>query len=189
MPSKSRRDTDLRRRVNTREQRRSVLIMTNGKETEFDYFNALRDEPWITAHVQVKFKNGGPAVAVLRAATFRDEEEYDEAWAVCDVDTFDVKQALAHADAHEVGLTLSVPCFEVWLILHLSVGCPGFNNAVQADAHLRKLLPTWDKTALSFDDFRAGVFDATARAKRLEDPPDANPSTAIWRLIDSLRGS
>ena len=187
MPSKSRRETDLQRRVNTREQRRSVLIITNGKETEFDYFMALRDEPWITAHVQVKFKNGGPAAAVLRAAAFRDEEEYDEAWAVCDVDTFDVKQALANADAHEVGLTLSAPCFEVWLILHLSAGCPGFNNAVQADAHLRKLLPTWDKTALSFDDFRTGVFDATARAKRLKEPPDANPSTAIWRLIDSLR--
>jgi hypothetical protein len=163
--------------------------MTNGKETELDYFNALRDEPWITARVQVKFRNGDPSAVVLRAAAFRDREEYDEAWAVCDVDMFDVTQAIANADSHDVGLTLSAPCFEVWLILHLSKSCPGFNNASQADAHLRKMLPSWDKSNLRFNDFGPGVFHAAARAKRLADPPDANPSTAVWRLIDSLRHS
>jgi RloB-like protein len=181
-------DTNLRRRANTRTERRSVLIVTNGVRTEVDYFDALRKEPWVTADkVTVKFQSGGPIAVVLRAAEIRDDNAYDEAWAVCDVDEFAIEAAIAAAEEREVGLALSLPSFEAWLILHLSEGCPGFNNATQAGRHLKSLLPGWDKTGLKFSDFRAGVFDAAVRAKRLGDPPDANPSTAVWRLIESLR--
>ena len=183
-----RRDTDLQRWPNTREQRRSILIVTNGNRTEVDYFEALRQENWVTAgKVKPKFEHGDPATIVLRAATIRDEGDYDEAWAVCDVDEFDVKSAIASATANDVRLALSAPCFEVWLILHLSERCPGFNDAAQAGSHLKKLLRTWDKKSLRFEDFRAGVEGAATRAGRLGDPPDANPSSAVWRLVKSLR--
>lgn len=43
------RETNLRRQVNTRRERRSVLVVTNGVSTEVDYFDALRREPWVTA--------------------------------------------------------------------------------------------------------------------------------------------
>lgn len=82
---------------------------------------------------------------------------------------------------------LSQPSFEVWLILHLRSGCPGFNDATQAGAHLKRLLPHWDKAALRFSDFSAGVLDAADRAKGLGEPPSASPSTAVWRIIESLR--
>ena len=97
---------------------------------------------------------------MLRAARIRDENAYD---------------------------ALSLPSYEIWLILHLSAGCPRFNNATQVGRHLKKLLPGWDKTGLKFSDFRAGVPEAVVRAKRLGEPPDANPSTAVWRLVESLR--
>ena len=181
------RETDLTRRVNIRDEGRSVLILTNGERTEVDYFNGMRGEPWVTAvKVIVKFEAGEPAAVVLRAAAMRDENDYDEAWIVCDVDEYDVTSAIAIAKTRQVELTLSVPCFEVWLILHLSERCPGFNNCPQADRYLRGLLPSWDKVALRFSDFRDGVFDAVARAKRLGDPPDANPSSTVWRVVESL---
>jgi hypothetical protein len=184
------RETNLRRRSGTRSQHRSVLILTNGNRTEIDYFEALRGENWVAADkVRVKFEKGDPANVVHRAAAIRDDNAYDEAWAVCDVDEFDTKVALASAQAMEVGLTLSAPCFEVWLILHLSEGCPGFNSAAQAGAHLKRLVPGWDKTALRFGDFRDGVAAAVVRAKRLGEPPGANPSTAVWRVIESLRSA
>lgn len=123
---------------------------------------------------------------MLRAATIRDQSAYDEAWVVCDVDEFDVKSAIASAAANDVKLAISALCFEVWLVLHLSNRCPGFNDAAQAGAYLKKLLRTWDKRHLRFDDFRDGVNEAVARAARLGDPPDANPSTAVWRLVQSL---
>jgi hypothetical protein len=167
--------------------------VTNGIRTEFDYFEALRFEPWVTADkVKVKFESGEPAVIVTRAAAIRDDNEYDEAWVVCDMDEFAVRAAMDRAviensPERPLTLALSVPCFEVWLILHLSDRCPGFNNATQAGAHLKKLLPSWNKRKLNFGDFQTGVFRAMMCAKRLGDPPDANPSTAVWQLIESLR--
>jgi hypothetical protein len=184
------RDTSLRRAANTREEQWSVLIVTNGKRTELDYFKALKNshEDWtIDGKVTPKFVPGDPVTAVRRAAAIRADNEYDVAWVVCDVDEYDVKAAITEVAGHDrVELALSRPSFEVWLILHLGKGCPGFNNAAQAGAHLGKLLPGWDKTALRFADFSAGVLDAAKHAKALGEPPEANPSTAVWRVIESL---
>lgn len=181
------RETDLTRRVNIRDEGRSVLIVTNGKRTEVDYFNRIKEEPWVTAtKVIVNFQTGEPAAVVLRTAIIRDENDYDEAWVVCDVDQYDITSAITNSKARQVELILSVPCFEVWLILHLSDACPGFNDCPQAGRHLKGLLASWDKATLRFSDFRDGVFHAVARAKRLGDPPDANPSTAVWRVVESL---
>jgi hypothetical protein len=182
------RETNLGRGVGVRQERRTVLVVTNGYRTEVDYFEALKQEPWVTAaKVTVKFQPGAPDAVVNRSAQIRDQNAYDEAWSVCDVDEFDVTAARASADHQEVELALSVPSFEVWLILHVAEGCPGFNNAAQVGVYLKKFVGDWDKTKLNFDQFRAGVFDAAVRAQRLGDPPDANPSTTVWRLINSLR--
>lgn len=181
------RETDLTRVAAIREEARSVLIITNGENTEVDYFSAMKEEPWINAaKVIVKFYPGEPLAAVRRAATLRDENDYDEAWAVCDVDEYNPVSAMAAAHERQIELAWSVPCFEVWLILHLSNKCPGFNDCQQSSRYLKKFLPDWDKTVLKFSDFRSGVFEAVSRAKFLGDPPEANPSTAIWRLIESL---
>src|SRR5438552_8384197 len=119
------RETDLTRQVGIRDQGRTVLIVTNGESTEKDYFNGMKEEPWITAvKVIVRFAAGAPAAAILRAAVMRDENDYDEAWVVCDVDDYEVTSAMTDAKTRQVELTLSVPCFEVWLILHLSEKCP-----------------------------------------------------------------
>lgn len=183
------RETSLRRGSPTREERRSVLIVTNGSRTEVDYFKALRNEPWVTADkVTPKFEAGAPAALVARAAEIRADNAYDEAWVVCDVDEFDVQLAIAEAGHHEyVELALSQPCFEVWLILHLGPRCPGFNNAAKAGEYLKRHLPHWDKKAIRFSDFSAGVLEAAERAKSMGEPPGANPSTAVWRIVESLR--
>lgn len=183
------RETNLGRRTAVRNERRTVLILTNGQRTEVDYFEALKAEAWVAADkVTVKFQSGDPNEVVNRAAAIRDDNAYSEAWAVCDMDEFDVVAAYASADAHDVALALSVPCFEVWLLLHVTDKCPGFNSAVHVAAHLGKHVRGWDKTKLNFKDFQHGVSDAVARAQRLGVPPDANPSTAVWRIVKSLQG-
>jgi hypothetical protein len=63
--------------------------------------------------------------------------------------------------------------------------------SVNSPQRYKKLLPHWDKRALRFSDFSAGVHDATKRAKGLGEPPKTNPATAVWlavwQVIESLR--
>jgi RloB-like protein len=180
-------ETDLTRRIDIRAQRRTVLVVTNGERTERDYLDALKEERWVIVTLRVKFERGTSEDVVVRAVRVRASDEYDNVWAVCDVDEEDVSAAIQQAKDGEVDLALSMPCFEVWLILHHSSRCPGFNNATQADVYLRKFVPAWDKTNLRFSDFRDGVANAVERAKQLGEPPQANPSTAVWRLVESIR--
>jgi hypothetical protein len=152
----------------------------------------VRDEPWVTASkVEVTFKNGAPQAIVEFAIT--EASGYTETWAVCDVDQYDVEGAVILAHRSDVTLTLSNPSFEVWLILHLSKGCGPFDNATKAGERLTELLPTWNKSELNFDDFREGVFQAEDQAKRLAETyggsPKGNPSTDVWKIIESLRSA
>jgi hypothetical protein len=181
------RDTDLTRKVESRDEFRSMLVATNGRCSEVDYFDGIKAEKWVTVgKLVVQFINADPVSLVIRVAAIRHENDYDEAWAVCDLDEFDVTSALLEASARSVGLSLSVPSFEVWLILHVSAACSGFNDAKQAGQYLKNILPNWNKTQLQFSDFQAGIWLAMARAKQLGEPPEANPSTAVWKVIESL---
>jgi hypothetical protein len=182
------RETNLTRRSNNREQLRSVLIVTNGKCTERQYFEAARREPWVrVGKITVLFKAGSPVDVVNSAATNRDRDQYDECWAVCDVDEFDVTKPAHLANTHGVRLTWSNPSFEVWLILHKAQCSTYFDNAAKVGERLQKLIPGWDKTRLDFAAFRDGVDIAVDRAKKLDEAPRGNPSTEVWQLIEALR--
>jgi hypothetical protein len=179
-------DTDLNRRSPSRESW-SAAVITNGKCTEFQYFTALKDLPWITARVRVRFQAGTPKDTVKRAALLLREEGYDEAWAVFDVDEFDVGDAMRAAMEAGVGIAMSNPCFEVWLILHHEPCARHFESAERVGVHLKRALASWDKTKLSFADFADGLDEAVKRAQRLAEPPEGNPSTGVWKLIEALR--
>jgi hypothetical protein len=180
--------TNLARSADTRDQRWTVLILSNGERTEIDYFNSLKASGFLSPGkiVTAKFRNGTPYDTVRAAAEVQTYSDYDEAWAVCDVDTFDVEGAMALSADRGVSLALSQPCFEVWLIFHKSDTCSSFDNADQARRALRRFVPSWDKSNLNFADFAEGIPAAVVRARRRGEPPDANPSTAVWRVIVSL---
>lgn len=180
-------ETDLSRRSEVRSQRQTLLVVTNGERTERDYFEALRSEPWVSFALRIKFERGTPEDAVARAVQIRQGDEYDKIWVVCDVDEYEVSTAIQHAKDGIVDLALSVPSFEVWLILHISEKCPRFNDAEQAGDYLQGLLPNWDKRNLRFSDFKDGIVDAVERAKKRGEPPIDNPSTAVWCLVELLR--
>jgi hypothetical protein len=182
------RETNLVRRFGTREQRWSVLIVTNGQCTERRYFEELRKEPWVRADKIVVICKKGSPEDVVKAAHLRwDRDQFETCWVVCDVDEFDVDAASELAEGHGIGLLWSNPCFEVWLVLHLEHCKRHFENAKQVQARLKKLLPAWDKTRLDFADFREGVLRAADHAQRLDDAPAANPSTAVWQVIEHLQ--
>ncbi|WP_089156924.1 RloB family protein [Micromonospora sp. NBS 11-29] len=181
------RETNLLRRVGVREQRHTVLAVTNGRSTERAYLEALRQEPWLEHRLVVAVENGSPIDAVRGAARRRDDNDFDQAYVVCDVDHYAPAEPEREAQRHDVALLWSNPCFEVWLILHLDGCTRHLENAEKAKDLLRRYVRNWDKTRLDFDDFRDGLDAAVKRARNLGDPPDANPSTAVWQLVLALR--
>ncbi|WP_204036666.1 RloB family protein [Micromonospora qiuiae] len=164
-----------------------MLITTNGESTERAYFDALKREPWVGVKVAVAVERGSPVDLVRGAYRRQQENDYDEAWAVCDVDHYSPGEASAAARESGVRLAWSNPCFEVWLLLHLIHHAGHVENAKKARDLLRKHLPQWDKTALNFDSFRDGVADACRRAARLDPAPEGNPSTSVGVLVTALQ--
>ncbi|WDZ87353.1 RloB family protein [Micromonospora cathayae] len=182
----SSRETDLRRRTGVREQRQTVLAVTNGESTERAYLEGLRQEPWLRQRLVVVVTKGSPIDAVRGAARRRDDNDFDEAYVVCDVDQYPVAGPVAEARKRDVTLLWSNPSFEVWLILHHATCSRYLENADKAGEQLGQHVRGWDKTRLDFDAFRDGVSAAVDRARKLGDPPDANPSTAMWQLVEAL---
>jgi hypothetical protein len=181
------RETELRRTTGTVEQRRSILIGTNGKVTEIEYLKGLKSESWVRPRAAIVFENSAPVELVRILARRASRDDYDEVWCVCDVDEFDPGPAGSEAGRLGVQLAWSQPCFEVWLILHKEDFSAFIENAEKCGARLARILGSWDKTRLRFADFRDGVEDASRRAQALGEPPSANPSTAMWKIVETFK--
>lgn len=113
-----------------------VLIACNAKVTEPRYFRALCEELGISnalANIMTTDAGKDPLTLVRGASKEleRDRREakkdgfepYDSVWAVTDADRFELSGAQAFAKRKGIGLVISNPCFEVWLVDHQCV-CP-----------------------------------------------------------------
>ncbi len=181
------RSSNLRRPTSTRDERWTMLILTNGERAERDYLNGLKLQYGrALSFANVIFDNKAPAALVAKAAAMRREDFYNEAWTVCDVDEFEVSKAVVDGQREAIEIVWSNPCFEVWLIIHLREGCPPLQNGRDAESKLKQLLPSWDKSKLNFADFQPHVRVATERASRLGSAPDDNPSTSVGKLVAFL---
>lgn len=188
----ARRENSQRRRPPARRSRPLILVVCGAKRTESQYFTGLRDsldsravDIVITHHA----KAPGQVVTYARDYAQRSTKDFDEVWCVVDVDEFELREA--EADARRCGIELSVsnPCFEVWLLLH-HVDCrAALARCAAARDRMKRHVPGYDKTKLDFACFAGGVTDAVARAKALE-PTGANwaknPSTSVWRLVEKM---
>lgn len=100
-------------------QRNDFYIITNGKETEKNYFEALKPKK-STYNVKVKFENADP----LRLVEYAEEylNESNQVWIVFDVDNTYKERRLEPAldRAKKIGIkcAFSNLAFEVWLISH-----------------------------------------------------------------------
>ncbi len=199
----------LKRRVATRQPRKTFLVFCEGERTEPEYLNALKRQPAVhdVAAVDVRIATGQggsvPTTLVKKAVAARrgaaDEEgEIDEVWCVFDVEWPrnhpDLKGAEEQARQDGVEVAISNPCFELWLILHFSDHNSWLDND---DARkLRRQLDGSSGKGLDPQKYMPHIREAAQRAAALDRRhiqnntafPHNNPSSGMHRLLDAVGG-
>lgn len=202
--------SSIERRVSFRRPFRLFTIFTEGKNTEPEYFLALRKLfPSTLIRINIERAVGAPMTIAEHASDHHSKqrmkkkkgvlssfEEEDQTWAVYDRDAHPfIAEAAEKCRAAGVQLAFSDPCFELWLILHLEgFDRPDDRHSVQR--HLRKICSSYDdksrKTA-KFEELLANLDLAEERAqsqfqRRQEEGGCSPPYTTVFQLTRALRG-
>ena len=189
-----------RKRRSQRVERRTVLLVTNGRVTEDAYLRQLcRRVNHDGISAKVKVIKGDPLTVVKQLGGPRsDLSEYEEVWIVVDHDGRDRHDFLAKCRRLSSKRTVvhgvvSVPCFEVWLNAHYA-HVKNYRNQADAQAHYLELTGLSKKNAKTLpDDFpRDEAVQAVARCHLPTDSlPElgtqgACPSTTMPHLLRGL---
>ena len=105
-------------------QRSKFIILTNGRESEKNYFEAVRGRIRSIFDIKVEFENADPLGLVKRA--IREKDTANRIWVVFDKDYFPedaIYTALKLANENNIGVAFSNAAFEVWLINHFTEFC------------------------------------------------------------------
>lgn len=195
---RARKRSDFQRRPGNRAGRR-VLIACEGDETEPGYLEALKRELRLGAMVVITGW-GTPSAVVADAArrcrrARREGAPFDTVWCVFDRDHHeDFERALQKAREQGMRVAPSVPCFELWLLLHYRFTTRPFECYADVARELRNHLPGYKKTA-DWDALLVKRTAAREHAERLLEHgmsvsvngiAHPNPSTRVHELIAFL---
>ncbi|MDX2152790.1 MAG: RloB family protein [Bryobacteraceae bacterium] len=192
----------LRRRRPVRDPYPRVLIVCEGKKTESGYFKDLHHQLRLPIDLDID-AGGVPKTLVERAAARKKESErqsrrnrdstfrFDEIWCVFDVDEHpNLAEARNQASANQLGVAISNPCFELWVLLHFQ-DQRGHIHRHEVQKLCREHMPGYDKT-LTFKVLESRTDAALQRAAELSrwqeerGEAGANPSTGVHRLVERL---
>lgn len=191
---------------------RLYIVVVEGANTEPAYFRGLEAHDLIP-RTRVKLHvvpaldhKSAPRYLVNNAEKAKHDVgrlmKDDEIWIVFDVDKHSgsdrivqIHSALHDAESQNWEVALSNPCFEVWLLLHLTNDLTGINDAGNsADEKLRALLGGYNKSNAPLQCLnREGVQNAISRAKTHDTDPHCPipplPGTRVYRLVERLVGA
>lgn len=162
-----RRESPGSRRPGNVEPRSRLLVVCGGASTELAYFTGLKGERR-APHVKIDIKPKGVApsglVGYAQNLLRYNPDEFDEVWCVTDVDQFKDIPAAVRAAGPDIRLTISNPCFELWLLLHFEDMPPHCTDYAEAARRLRRHVPNYLKSRLDYRVFSSGVDAAVRRA-------------------------
>lgn len=203
-----RRSRPLTRSTGLRSPKARFVIYTEGKNTEPDYFRAMKRhltgaliDIEVTGAAGVPFTLAEQACARAKALarTKRNRssfEESDRIWVVFDRDQHPrIPEAIQKCNGSGVGIAFSNPCFELWLILHYQdFDRPDDRHAVQR--YLVTLCKDYDPSngkTTNCAQLMVSVEAAEARAEAQyvrrtdEGGPNAPPFTTVYLLTREIR--
>jgi hypothetical protein len=199
-----RRRASFRRKPGNRAPRSITLIVCEG-ETERAYFEAVRRHHGLgSAEVLVAENTRGSApISVVECAEQKAKEAggYDYIFCVFDRDSHE-SFARARTRIHELATRsrnalpmeeiVSIPCFEVWVLLHFERTDAAFANCAEVvDRIRRQHMANYEKAepriaSLLIDRAQEAIASATWLEQRAMDN-DWNPFTGAHRLMLHLR--
>lgn len=197
-----RRDPSLRRVPGKRATRPVILIVCEG-ETECEYFRALLRRFRVnTASVLIAVGSSPTGVVRCALQRYRARGPFDAVYCVFDRDShadFDAaRRQIAGLAARKgraripIEESISVPCIELWFLLHFGYSAAAHRNCDAADHALRAQMPTYRKNDPgSADQLATRVETAIANAQRLEGAAQrdgfSNPFTTAYRVAEGIR--
>ncbi|SER94481.1 RloB-like protein [Azotobacter beijerinckii] len=208
---KAKRMRDLQRRPPVRLGCDKILIVCEGSKTEPFYFEELKDFYEIeSAKVRVSGECGSDPMSVVRHGErlYREslhdcEGAFDKVYCVFDRDQHpNYQEALFYLSKlrplNVFEAITSVPCFEVWLLLHFNyssapfVGAGGKSAGDQVVSVLKDYWPDYEKGSRgSFVHVFGQVGQAKRFAERLigdaERNGSDNPTTKVHKLVSTLQ--
>ena len=111
-------------------ERNKFYILTNGRETEKNYFDLIKSKRSIY-DVKVEYQNYNPAQLVQYASQYL--RDANQVWCVFDIDNNyadgALEQAIRLSDETGVQIAYSNMAFEVWLLSHYQKVESSFDNA------------------------------------------------------------
>ena len=198
-------------------RKKLVLILTESRETEPSYFDALKNEDSVKAIFKVNIKRTGdcPDKVLRRAIELQEEQElrdsegifaYDQVWCVLDVEGPEnlksMNEAIDLAQKNNIRLCLSNPCFEIWFLSHFVREGRYYRSAKAVEQRLNK--PWHDRIGQEYDKTDARIYDMISdltdqaiqnaqwvreeHHKDKKNPLDCNSSTEVYRLVKFLLG-
>lgn len=113
----------MKREQKARKIRDTILILTNGKQTEKNYFSCITSKYKTMFTIEVKFVNK-QCDELVNYAIQLNNQQYNQIWCVFDIDDSleegHLITAIQLAKKNNINLAYSNEAFEVWLLNHLT---------------------------------------------------------------------
>ncbi len=162
---------------------KTILIVSEGMETEPQYFNALKDRLKLGSAVIVTPSDQGtdPRSVVEDAKQRKKARErdarrgqavaFDEVWCVFDAEAPNqrpyLNDALVMASANKIKVALSWPCFEFWFLLHEIYTSKAFTDFASVEKVLKKYYQNYQKNKVPTAQLLDKLVTAVTHARRL----------------------
>ncbi|WP_183086298.1 RloB family protein [Mycetocola tolaasinivorans] len=177
-------------------------MYVEGRVTEVAYIDALRQAAHLASSTSVRVmigESGAVPLALVEAAR-RDRHRIrggvDQFWCVFDVESPlrhpHLRRAIALAEANDIRVAVSNPCFELWLILHHRDH--GAHLSTREAVRIRRQLDGAGGKGLNPDTYMRSRDDAVKRAHTLRRRhqsngtvfPEDNPGSSVDRFVVAL---
>lgn len=204
--SRGKSTNNLKRSSGNKNPRGYFLIVVEGEQTEYNYFDSLKRELKLsTIKIKIVSANGGdPLEIVTTAYNLYRQKQYDQVFCIFDDDNKPekYKQALSTAKGYNFESITSIPCFEFWFLLHYCYTTspfssydelrPNLESEMRKEGILRQGENYNKSDKLLYQKLKPNQEKAINHAIKLEqNHPNENgctkPSTKVHILIDKLQ--